>query len=395
MKTTPKKKNGNGMGSISEYTTPNGHKRYRGMITVGYTPSGNAKRKTFTDSSLTSLKKKMKEYQAKMTLNLLPTNNDFTVAQWFYTWLFEFRINDLKKSSFERYEGIYRNYIKDTALGKKKLTDLKGHDLQVYYNKLSNDGVSAHTLRTINKYLGTGLNAAVKHDYISKNYCKAVTLPAVVRETTRTAFSLSEQQLFLEKISNHRHETLFCLALATGMRQGELLALTWDDIDFDKNSISVYKSFKKVLHIDSTNNRQWKDVIQTTKTNSGNRTIYVPSNVMHKLLHHRQQQKLLKEKYADTYMDNNLVFCTDYGLHIDARNLLRSYKRILNKCNIEYKPFHCLRHTYATHLFEKNISVKTVQTLLGHKDITTTMNIYTHVMPAKMSDDINVLNELF
>ncbi|MGL4362460.1 MAG: tyrosine-type recombinase/integrase [Cellulosilyticaceae bacterium] len=395
MKTSQKKKNANGMGSISEYTTPNGHKRYRGMITVGYTMNGNAKRKTFTDTSLSTLKKKMKEFQAKMTLNLLPTNSDFTVSQWFYTWLFEFRVNDLKKSSFERYEGIYRNYIKDTPLGNKKLTDLKGHDLQSYYNKLLNEGISAYTLKTVNKYLGTCLNAAIKHDYINKNYCKAVTLPVAKSKVSRVSFTLLEQQLFLQRISHHKHEALFYLALATGMRQGELLALTWSDINFDENSIAVYKSFKKVLNIDSNNHRQWTETIQTTKTSSGNRTVYVPITVMQKLIEHRNRQEILKRKNADIYEDNNLVFCTQSGTYIDARNLLRSYKHVLVRSNIDYKPFHCLRHTCATRLFEKNISVKTVQTLLGHKDIATTMNIYTHVMPQKLSEDINVLNDLF
>ena len=94
-------------------------------------------------------------------------------------------------------------------------------------------------------------------------------------------------------------------------------------------------------------------------------------------------------------MDNNFVFTTILGLNIDARNLLRSYKRVLTRANIPYRKFHALRHTYATKLFERNVPLKTVQLLLGHADISTTADIYTHVMPDQKIKAVDKLNDLF
>ena len=88
------------------------------------------------------------------------------------------------------------------------------------------------------------------------------------------------------------------------------------------------------------------------------------------------------------------MFCTEYGNYFDTRNLTRSYTRHLKKIGLPYRNFHSLRHTYATRLFENNVPIKTVQSLLGHKDIATTMNIYTHVMPEKMTNEVQCLNKI-
>src|SRR3712207_2264049 len=118
-----KRSKANGEGTIYKYEK-NGKTYYRGMLTLGRNEDGKLIRKSFNSTKKQDVINKMAEYKTKNNAGLLPSDDKITLQQWFYTWLFDFRINDLKPSSFERYEGIYRNYIKDSIIGKKKLFDL-------------------------------------------------------------------------------------------------------------------------------------------------------------------------------------------------------------------------------------------------------------------------------
>ncbi len=185
------------------------------------------------------------------------------------------------------------------------------------------------------------------------------------------------------------------MALGSGLRLGELLALKWADTDFEDRTLSITKAIKQVTKIGKDGTRKWINIEQTPKTESSIRTIPLPTNIINELVLHKERQDQEKLNNEELYQDNNLVFCTELGNIIDTRNLTRAYTRALKRANIEYKKFHSLRHTYATRLFENDVSIKTVQSLMGHKDITTTMNIYTHVMPEKMAIDVEKINDLF
>lgn len=389
-----KRSKANGEGTIYKYEK-NGKTYYRGMLTLGRNEDGKLIRKSFNSTKKQDVINKMAEYKTKNNAGLLPSDDKITLQQWFYTWLFDFRINDLKPSSFERYEGIYRNYIKDSIIGKKKLFDLRAADIQGYYNRLIEEGKTPNSIKTLNKYLKACLSEALKQNYINKNYCALVTLPKIKENNDITVFTLEEQQKFIDIINGHRLKALFIFALGTGLRVGELLALKWSDINFNNNTVSVNKSIKRVVEISKDGSRKSILLEQTPKTNSSIRIMPIPSNIIKELEVHREKQNIEKENSKNLYIDNDLIFATDLGNYIDNKNLTKTYKRLLDKANIDYKKFHSLRHTYATRLFEADIPIKSVQILMGHSDISTTMNIYTHVMPEKLSSDVEKINKLF
>jgi len=133
---------------------------------------------------------------------------------------------------------------------------------------------------------------------------------------------------------------------------------------------------------------------QEPKTKTGIRTIPVPPVIVEELKEHRKRQLEEKLKAGSLYEDNNLVFATELGTPIEPRNFLRTFYRINKKANLDIN-FHALRHTYATSLLESNEHPKVVQELLGHKDISTTLNIYSHVMPDIKKAAAMKLNNLF
>lgn len=382
----------NGEGTIYKFTK-NNKTYYRGMLSIGYDEEGKLIRKSFTGSKKQDVVNKMAEYKAKNNAGLLPSDDKITLQQWFYTWLFDFRINDLKPSSLERYEGIYRNYVKTSPIGKKTLSNLRAADIQNYYNALSSSGKSANVIKTLNKALKASLNEAVKQSYIVKNYCDSVTLPKVEKKDEVTVFTLEEQKALVNSLNGHKLKMLIVMALGTGLRQGELLALKWDDIDFDNNYVSIDKSIKLVYLVSKDGSRNSSILEQTPKTKSSIRTVPIPSNIIEELrVYKENQQKLAKH---ELYENHNIVFADDTGNYLDSRYLSKRYAKLLKDANVPYKKFHALRHTYATRLFEANIPIKTVQVLMGHSDIKTTMNIYTHVMPEEKTKAVEKINNLF
>ncbi|WP_371414833.1 tyrosine-type recombinase/integrase [Caloramator sp. E03] len=208
-------------------------------------------------------------------------------------------------------------------------------------------------------------------------------------------FSDEEIKAFKDALKNHRLKCLFLMALGTGMRQGELLALKWDDIDFNNCEVRVNKSIKNVKIIASDGTSKREIIEQTPKTQTSNRIIPLPSNLINILKEHKQLQEKEKKEAGNSYNDNKLVFATGIGNPITTKNLFNIYKSLLNKAGIKHKKFHSLRHTYATKLFEKGVPLKTVQTLLGHSDISITAEIYTHVMPKEKISAVEKLNDLF
>lgn len=397
----PKKKRSkaNGEGTIWQEKR-NGKPYYRGAFVIGYDDQGKPIRKLFSSSSKQVVIDKMAEYRTQKNAGLISSDDKITLQQWFYTWLFEFRINDLKDTSFERYEGIYRNYIKDTTLGRKKLVDIRTTDIQAYYNLLIEQGRTSNIVKTLNKHLRTCLNDALKQGYITRNYCSLVTMPKVESENISTEkeivfFTPEEQKNFIASLDKHRNKALFVLALGSGLRLGELMALKWEDVDLENNIINVNRAISQISKVGKDGSRTWSILEHPPKTKSSIRTIPIPSTVKEVLKTHKKQQNKEKLKHGELYQDNRLIFCTELGNYIDTRNLTRSYARALAKADIEHKKFHSMRHTYATRLFESNVPIKTVQALMGHSDITTTMNIYTHVIPEKMTEDVQRLNHLF
>ncbi|MDF2612877.1 MAG: integrase family protein [Clostridia bacterium] len=396
----PKKKRNkaNGEGTIWAEKR-NGKPYYRGCYVIGYDEEGKPIRKNFSSSSKEVVIDKMAEYRTQKNAGLTSIDEKITLQQWFYTWLFEFRINDLKPTSFSKYEGIYRNHIKDTSIGKKKLVALRAADLQTYYNVLVEKGSSTNVVKTLNKHLKTCLGEAVKQGYIVRNYCTLVTLPKNNEQEEDsdviTVFTPGEQKQFLNALDSHRNKALFILALGSGLRLGELMGLKWIDIDFDAGTVSVNRAVSQVSKIAKDGTRTWAMLEHPPKTKSSIRTVPLPSPVITELKQHKKEQNKEKLKHGELYQDNDLVFCTELGGYIDTRNLTRSYARLLKRAKLTHRKFHSLRHTYATRLFEKNLPPKKVQALMGHSDIATTMNIYTHVMPEKLTDDVQCLNDLF
>ena len=389
-------KRANGEGSINKYIVNGVNKGWRASISAGRDENGKLIRKQFYGKTQKEVKEKLEEYKKQLSLGALPNDDKLTLEQWYYTWLFDYRIKDLKPKSFEKYEGIYRNYIKDTQLGRLKLKDLRATHLQKYYNDLMDkDKKPTSTIKGLNTRLKPCLAEAEKQGYIQKNYCKLVTLPKDNTSREIKVLTPEQQKSFIAVLVGHELEMLFLTALSTGLRLGEILGLKWSDIDFNTGILTVNRTLQRVTEIDRNGNRKSKVIEQLPKTKNSIRTIPLPKNMLAKLKDHKVHQSKNKLQIGELYSNNDYVFCDKLGYPLDDKRPNRNLKSILNKLGIDPLKFHGLRHTYATRLFEAGVPPKTVQVLMGHYDISITMDIYTHVMESTKLEAVDKLNEIF
>lgn len=366
----------------------NGNKYYRVTRTVGKKADGTPIRKTFYGSGINEANEKADAYINDIK-NGLVNNYEYAIfSELMSVWLFDFlhKSSKIKPSTFQRYEGIYRKYIKNSDIAGLKLKDCNTIKLQKFFNNLSNT-YSYTQLRYLCDVMRNFFNWCIDSGYILKNPCLKIEIKGnkseiIKRKKENKIEILSEDEIkkIKEFINGTEFELLFLLDLSTGLREGELLALTWDDINLNKKTLRIEKSVKEVYVYDDENNRHIETIVQVPKTMTSFRTIPIPSTIISKL-------KKVKNKNGIIFHDENMNY-------LKAKNVSYKWKKVLKDCNIPHKKFHSIRHTYASTLLKNGVDIQTVAELMGHSAIAITQ-IYLHSTSDQKYNAVNKLNYLF
>jgi len=303
----------------------------------------------------------VKELDARIKiLNTELDNNIVTNKEFFDTffteWLFNVKFLHIKPSTQTLYGSIHRIHIKDCELSDIKIKEICAADIQRYYKNLINKGVTPHTVKSINNLLIPCIKYAYNTNIIIKDFTSAIVLPKENQQTKLSKdaqihpFTLEQQKKFINVIKGNPYEALFLTALYSGLRQGELLALTWDDINFKEKYISVTKTLAEVSNPTPEGRGKINWILQTPKTIKGYRKVDVPKFLISILRHHKLNQAENKLANNDRYENNNLVFCNRYGKYINSRKLRQIFKDILIENDLEIIKFHDLdtpmQHVY-------------------------------------------------
>lgn len=393
------KKRSNGEGSIIKRKDG----RWSAYLSNVLDPStGKLKRKYFYGKTQKEALAKLTAARNKQITGGIIDPVKITLGEFLDLWLKEFKKPTLRPSTYESYEYIIRLHIKP-CLGNILLKDLKPEQIQIYYNqKLTNGRVdkttrpdlSTRTIRYIHTILKQALQQAVKNQYVNRNVATLTAVPPKKKKDVRV-LTLEEQKIFLAHLENIRLCAAFQLALASGIRLGELLALQWNNIDFENGTIRITQSLRRIKTFDESSLTKTSIIFQEPKTESGKRYIPIPPSILLSLKDYKKKQNEEKLLLGESYSNNNLVFCTEFGKPLEPRNFTRLFYSITKKSNLEGVNFHALRHTYATRLLEANEHPKVVQELLGHTSITMTLDIYSHVMPDVKKAAAQKLDYLF
>ncbi len=388
-----KRVRGNGEGTIWKEKR-NGKIYYRAQVTVGTDENGEPIRESFSGYKKSEVSAKMNALINEINNGTYTEDNNIKLQDWIYSWLYNYQKPNIKASTFERYESLYRLYIKDTKLGKKKVISLKTLDFQRFINELRTQK-SQSTVGKVKQLMSTSLNFAVEIGMINFNYCRGVKVKNDEKESTINALTYQDQVAVMEKLKGHRHELPIKLSFATGMRIGELLALKWSDIDTVNHTISIQRNIKKTYVFDDDGNKELKRLIQPPKTKSSIRTIPYPKELDQLFKDWSTEQKKIILYQGKIYKKQDYIFADEVGEPLNEKMLPRSFKKLLKDLKIEEVKYHDIRHTFATRLFEKGVPAKTVQVLLGHADISTTLNTYTHVLNETKEEAIDTISYMF
>lgn len=375
--------------------------------------SPDGKRHSIYASTLEELRAKEEQITVDAHDGIKTETRMVTVNEMFDLWCDLKR--GIKDNTFQNYKYMYNLFIRPN-FGKMRITMVKKTDVKRFYNTLADGKIlKVSTIDTLHNILHQVFDMALNDNYIrlnpTDNMLKELKKAHNFSVEKRKALTIPEQELFmrfLKESTQYNHwYPIFAVMLGTGMRVGELTGLRWCDIDFDEDLISVNHTLVFYNHGD---NKGCTFSINTPKTEAGNRTIPILPSVKEALQMERKIQQEFDVKCSvsiDGYSD--FIFVNRFGATQHQGTLNKAIKRIIRDCNDEVllkskekdpvllPPFSChsLRHTFTTRAVESGMNVKVLQEVLGHKDISTTLNIYTDVTKDTKKKEVSTLGNYF
>jgi integrase len=374
-------KRGNGEGSIYQRKEDN---KWVGSITLE-----NGKRKVFYGKTRREVQEKMKVALHEQQQGTLVKSSPQTVAQFLADWLENTQRRRVRPRTYERYSEVINLHI-IPAVGNVQLQKLTAQQVQMFYTKKEDEGLASTTIHYYHSVLHNALNVAVKWGLISKNVCDLVSPPGEERFEIKP-LTVEQAQTLLATARGHKWEALFTLALATGMRRGELIALKWQDINFKTGTLQVVRVLTRVPTKMPKRGHVYMEA--EPKTQKSRRSVMIAPFALEALKEHRVRQLEAKLKAGASWEEHDYVFCTLHGTHLGPNHVVEEFKLLLKQAGLPDIRFHDLRHSAATLLLSLGIHPKVVQELLGHTQISITMDVYSHVLPGMQQDAMGKLNE--
>jgi integrase len=368
---------GNNEGSIHR----RGDGRWQAIISLE-----GGERKYFYGKTRAEVAKRLSQAQHEVSSGLPMLDERQMVAQYLETWIETVKLQ-IRASTWRRYSDFVRVHLVP-GLGRIPLAKLTAQHVQLFYTRKLGEGLSHSTVHHIHGVLHRALKDALLMGLVQRNVSDMVRAP---RRSNREMATLSDAQAkqFLAAVKDDRFAALYVLALTTGMREGELLGLRWQDLDLDRATLQVRMNVQEA---------DGKFIVAETKTAYSRRSIALTKRAVAALRQHKAKQDEDRIAVGDVWNTKlDLVFPNRLGGIMIPDNLAkRSFKRALGKIGLPLDVrFHDLRHTAATLLLSRGVHPKVVSEMLGHADISITLRVYAHVTPHMQQAAVQVMDALF
>ncbi len=350
--------------------------RWEASLSVGYSSEGKRRRRKVVAGSKREVSARLAKLKSEIE-GLVVDDARMTVAEWLHRWLTEEATTAVRPRTLLVYEVIIRCHL-DPVLGHIPLQKLTPPEVKAYLSQKIAAGLAAQTVRSQHAVLRRALEIAFRYGYVARNVARLVSAPRVERAEIHP-LDKDETRRFLDAVQGHRLEALFVLAASTGMREGEVLGLTWACVDLDGGFVRVEKTLARYglgYHLDPP------------KTRQSRRAIAIPAAVADALRAHRATRQAYQFTLESAWIGNDwdLVFTNEVGTPLSASTLQQIFKRLLASTGIREVRFHDLRHGAATFLLAQGVAMKVVQEMLGHAQMSMTADLYSHVVPELRRD---------
>jgi integrase len=299
-------------------------------------------------------------------------------SDWVSEYLEVYKKPVLKQTTYDTYQNFYEKHILHHDIGNMALGELSTEYLQSYYHEKQLSGLSAKTIHHIHVIINGSLTKAFQLGYIEKNICDRVVLPKKEKYTGKS-MKLEDARRFICEAKEERIYPIVVVAMLTGLRKGEIFGLQWKDIDFDNRILYVRRSLCRLQEKDSSGKTHSYYEVMEPKTAKSKRSVPLSQDVINAFVLQQKWQDSNAKKFGDIYSNpDGFIFTQEDGSFLSQKGFLEQFYRVLDKYSIPRLRFHDLRHTFASLLLESGENMKTIQELLGHSQISTTMDIYTH-----------------
>jgi integrase len=345
------RRRGRGEGSI--YRRSDG--RWVAVLDLGWR-QGKRARKYFYGTTRDQVARKLARGLAQHQQGYEFANERLTVEQFLGRWL-EAKRGTVRSGTWTRYEELVRLHV-NPRIGRRRLARLKPDQLQQFYSELQVSRSPATVLK-VHRMLHTAFKLAVRWNAMPYNVTELVLAPPARQRHEFDTFTAEQARSFLKAVRGDRLEALYVLAITTGMRQGELLGLRWEDVDVERRRLRL---------------------VRQLKTRQARRAVVLSELAVTALVDHRDRQAAERELQGARWEEQGLVFTNTVGGPLDPHNLReRSFFPLLARAGLSRIRFHDLRHSCATLLLSEGVHPKIVSDLLGHSQIGITLDLYSHV----------------
>lgn len=383
------KKSASGAGTIRKKTVTKGGKPYtywEARYTLGFDQmTGKQIQRSITGKTQKEVAQKLREITVELDQGTYQEPTKMTLGEWLEIWHKDYSVN-LKPMTQQTYSEQIQNHIKP-ELGRIKLKDLKTHMIQRFYNSLATGEkpLAAKTIKNIHGVLHRALNQAVSNNLIRVNPATACVLPKVQKPEIKP-LEPGEIYRILQEAKEDDYQNLVTVALFTGMRQGELLGLSWDCIDFESGVITVKQQLQ---------HKDGKYFLCSPKSNKPRRIL--PAQLVMDALKAEQEKQEHARQQAGEVWNNpfNLVFTDASGKNLVRRTVVKHFKAIAGRAGVGDARFHDMRHSFAVTSLLAGDDVKTVQENLGHATAAFTLDVYGHVTEQMRRDSASRMQRFY
>ncbi|MFQ6198919.1 tyrosine-type recombinase/integrase [Streptomyces sp. NPDC000405] len=374
--TSQRKRNPNGAGTITRRKDG----RYQAAVYV-LQPDGTRARKFAYGKTWAECDAKRRGLLDKVDQGVPVPTKSAKLAEWLPYWLDNIIKPRRKRTTYAKYEMHVRLYLVP-MLGSKRLETLGPRHVRVFLADLARKTTAA-TAKEAHRVLRTALTAACRDELVGRNVAALVEPPKVVSREA-SPWSLDETLSFLQEARKDPLYAAFVLGIAMGLRRGEVLGLRWSDVDLDRREIRVRQQLQRI-----------KGELYEDTTKSGKaRPVPLPLICIAALRWHRMCQRAASERSGVPFTASSHVFATRTGRPVEPRNLSRSFARITDAAGLRRIRLHDTRHGCATLLVAAGVAPRVVMEILGHSQISITMDVYTHVTSDTQREAISHMDRL-
>lgn len=301
-----------------------------------------------------------------------------TLREWVEHWMHSELMDHVKVSSWQTYENLYLKHIRP-QLGEMDITQITPEMVKAALAERLQSGFAVNTVKGMLCLLNAALRNAVEEGILRKNPCRKLTLPQDTAHEQRV-LSRAEQDRLVKAAHTEHLEVL--LGLYAGMRLGEVCALKWTDVDWERRTITIRRTVQRLACFGDASGKKTYLAVSSPKTTRSNRVFPIPDFILDKL-------RELRASSTSEYI---------FGMHgqtAEPRTMQRRFQRFMKELGILHSHFHTLRHSFATRLLEIGIDIKTVSVLLGHSSPRTTLDVYAHSLYEQQRSAIDRLTVCF